>query len=97
MKGENIMHWEETLIKSKSIKWKQRIKNTNDGKLDFDFHLPLTELFRSQARESFTHGMFTMLQFHAKHQGNEKAIELEDLVALFNECGLPEIAKIISD
>lgn len=90
------MNWEETLIKSKDIKWKQHVKNTSDGKMDFDLHLPLTELFRAQARESFAKGMFTVLQFHAKHQKDKKIIGVEDLVALFNECGLPEIAKKIS-
>lgn len=89
------MKWEETLIESKNIKWKHHIENTKDGKLDFDLHLPLTGLFRGQAKHSFTQGMFTMLQFHIKHQEDDKAIEVEDLVALFNECGLPEIANSI--
>ena len=91
------MNWEETLIKSKNIKWKHLIKNTGDGKLDFVLHLPLTELFRAQAKYSFGCGMWTMMQFEIKHQEDKKSIEVSDVVALFNECGLPEIAdKIVS-
>jgi len=89
------MNWEDTLIKSTNIKWNRpRIKSTNDGKLDFDLHIPLTELFRGQAKTSFAHGMMTMMQFHVSHQeDNKEKIELKDVVDLFNECGLPEIAK----
>lgn len=90
------MNWEEILIKSKDIKWKHHLKNTSDGKLDFDLHLPLTDLFRGQTKIAFSQGMLTMLQFHIKHQEDKKAIEVEDLVALFRECGLPEIADEIS-
>ncbi len=86
------MNWEETLIKSKDIKWRYHVKNTDDGKLDFDLHLPLTGLFKMQTRMAFANGMITMLRFHVKHQADKKAVEIEDLVALFNECGLPEIA-----
>jgi len=87
------MHWEESLIKSKNIEWEYKFNNTNDGKLDFDLHLPLTELFRWQAKKAFEDGMRTMLQFHIKHQESGKAIGIDDLTELFEECGLPEVAE----
>ncbi len=89
------MHWKETVIKSKSIKWKApKLVKIPDGKLDIFLELPLASLFEDQAKQSFAHGMFAVMQFHAQRsQEDKKVIELSDLVKLFNECGLPEIAK----
>lgn len=89
---KDMAHWEETVIKSKDIKWKHRMKTTDDDKLDFDLHLPLTELFRGQARGAFLQGMLTVIQFHIKQQEDDKPVAVEDLASLFNECGFPEIA-----
>ncbi len=88
------MNWEDTVIKSKDIKLtRPRIKSVNDGSLDFNLRLPLTGLLRGQAKMAFSQGMLIMLLFHVKHQVEERAIETDDLVGLFNGCGLPEIAK----
>lgn len=37
--------------------------------------------------------MITMLEFHIKKQTDNALIEVEDLVNLFNEVGLPELAQ----
>ena len=88
------MHWTETIIKSKSIKWKRVIPKTiEDGKLDFTLNLPLTSLFEYQAKSSFAQGMMAMMQFHIQSQTDSKLIEVDDLIKLFNDCGLPEISK----
>ena len=89
-----MTHWKETLIKSSDIQWKRpRMKSTDDDRLDFDLHLPFTGLFNAQAKRAFAAGMMAMLQFHVKQQEDKHSIEVGDLIALFNECGLPEVAK----
>ena len=90
------MHWRESLIKSEDIKWKPMLKVINDNNLDFNLHLPLTALFEAQARQAFAFGMVTMMKFHIGYQGDEKPIEIADVIKLFNDCGLPEVAKKIS-
>ena len=88
------MHWKDTVIKSSQIKWRNiKPKSIDDGKLDFDLHIPFTNLFERQAKISFAQGMMTMMQFHTQSQTDKKLIEISDVVKLFNECGLPEIAK----
>ena len=88
------MHWKDTLIKSKTIKWKRVTPKTiEDGKLDFTLTLPLTSLFEYQAKAAFAQGMMTMMQFHIQSQTDNKLIKIEDIVKLFNDCGLPEIAE----
>ncbi len=93
------MHWKETVLKSEQIKWKgPRIKNIADGKLDFNIHLPLTALFEDQAKQAFAHGMLTMYAFLTTDQHQEvKIITRADLSKLFQDCGLPEIAKQIEE
>ena len=88
------MNWKDTVIKSESIKWKRLTpKNVEDGKLDFIFTLPLTSLFEYQAKTAFAQGMMTMMQFHIQSQTDNKLIEGSDLIKLFNDSGLPEIAR----
>ena len=90
------MHWKETVIKSKSIKWKlPKVKSIEDGKLDVTLTLPLTSLFEYQAKTAFAQGMMTMMQFHIQSQTNNKLIGTADIIKLFNDCGLPEIANKI--
>ena len=92
------MHWKETVIRSKSIKWKKVMPKTiEDGKLDFTLTLPLTSLFEYQAKTAFAQGMMTMMQFHVQFQTDGELIEIDDLIKLFNDCGLPEIAKRFKD
>lgn len=89
-----MKNWKDTVIKSESIKWKRVTPKTiTDGKLDIDLHLPLTALFEAQAKNSFAYGMMTMMQFHTQSQRDNKLIEVGDIIKLFNDCGLPEIAK----
>ena len=89
-----MAHWEDTLIKSSDIKWKRlRVTSTDDGKMDLDLHLPLTNLFRGQAKRSFEAGIAAAFQFHMKIYEESRPIEIEDLASFFNECGLPELAK----
>jgi len=84
-----MKHWKETLLKSENIKWtRPRIKNIKDGKLDFNLTIPFTGLFESQARQSFAEGMIEMLKFHIHHDNN-KPIEFDEIVQLFEDCGLP--------
>jgi len=92
-----IRTWESTLIKSKDVKWKHILKNTDDGKLDFDLHLPLTELFRFQAKHSFKMGLITMIQFQIEQQIKNKPASNEDLIELFNKVGLPELANELKE
>jgi len=88
------MHWKETLIRSEQIKWKRLpVKHIADGKMDIQVNIPLTDLCEAQAKEAFTGGMLTMLQFHVQRQVEERAIEIADLIKLFNDCGLPEAAN----
>jgi hypothetical protein len=84
--------WESTLIKSKDFKWKSVYKNKEDGKLDFDLHLPLTALFKRQAKQSFAQGMIVMMGYFISKQNENKSIDANDLDLLFNQVGLPEIA-----
>ena len=90
------MNWKDTVIKSDQIKWKRLpVKNIAGDKLDIQVNIPLTNLFESQARQSFLQGMFTMLQFHIQHQVDKRSIGFTDLIGLFNLCGLPEIATLL--
>lgn len=90
-----MKHWKETLIKSENIKWtRPRVKTIKDGKLDFILTVPVTSLFESQARQSFAEGMIEMLKFHIYHDA--KPIEFPEIVKLFGDCGLPEVAKALN-
>ena len=88
------MNWRDTLLKSSDIKWKQKVKSTDDGKLDFDLHLPLTELFERQALLSYLQGAYDVLMFQTNFRSNNpgKTIEVEDIAKHFIECGLPQVA-----
>ena len=89
-----MKHWKDTIIESGQIKWKRpRVKGIEDGKLDVYITIPLTSLFEAQAKKSFAAGMFRMMEFHVRKQGEGAVIELSDLMKLFNDCGLPEIAR----
>ncbi len=50
------MNWKETILKREEI---GEFHNgwTEDGKLDIDIHIPLTEILRCQARNSFMLGI----------------------------------------
>ena len=90
-----MKHWRETLIKSEDIKWNRpRVKTIKDGKLDFILTVPITNLFEGQARQSFAEGMVEMLKFHINHDA--KPIEFPEIVKLFKDCGLPEVARALS-
>ena len=92
------MNWKETVLKSSEIKWRRpKMKSVDDGKLDFIIHLPLTNLFRRQAKRAFSHGVAATLAFIAKHQESGRPIETSDIVAFLNECDLPELAKLSQD
>ena len=84
--------WERTLIKSMEIKWKHKMRIIADGELDLDLHIPLTDLFKAQAKIAYVHGVFDMLKFQAKQQGENKTIEVQDLYDFFINAGYPEIA-----
>lgn len=87
------MNWQDSIIKSSEIKWRHKLKSKDDGKLDFDLHLPLTGLFHRQAKRAFSYGVSATFAFYAKLQDEKRKIETEDIVAFLNECGLPELAK----
>jgi len=88
------MHWEETVLKSQDIKWEApKITNRKDGKLDFYLRLPLTNLFRMQAKISFMKGMLNMTNFMVEKQNSGELINEQDLERLFNDSGLPEISE----
>jgi len=87
------MHWKETLIKSSDIKWKHHLKSTDDGRLDFDLHLPLTELFKKQAQVAMLQGMMNMLMFYVDAQKDGNQIGHEDLAKLFTDCGFRKMGK----
>jgi hypothetical protein len=98
MKQKETFGWEGTIIKSKDFKWEQpAIKNTADGKLDFNIHIPLTALFERQARRSYARGMFDMMLFQIQMQKSKKIIDAKDLQNLFTKVGLPEIAEKFKD
>ena len=92
MKKQTISNWKDTLIKSKNIKWKQKLTNVEDGKLDFDLHLPLTELFEKQAFTSFLYGMIFVFKFDMGILKENRSIEVADLHKLFTDAGYPEFA-----
>ena len=90
------MHWKDAMIKSSEFHWKKPlVENVEDGKLDVIVNIPLTSLYEKQAKRAFTHGMLTMLQFNVKKAEENSPIDISDLVKLFTDCGLPEIAKKI--
>jgi hypothetical protein len=96
-KARKIEHWRDALATSKEIRWKRPpIKNIEDGKLDIIITIPLTELFEAQTKRAFGYGMLAMLDFHIQKQMNKKRIEVQDIIDLFNNFGLPEIAKQIA-
>lgn len=91
--NKKIKHWRDALATSKEIKWKRPpIKNIEDGKLDIIITVPLTELFESQTKRAFAYGMLAMLDFHVHRSEHDNPIEVKELVKLFNDFGLPEIA-----
>jgi hypothetical protein len=92
MKKKTILNWRNTLIESKNIKWKHKFTNVEDGKLDLDLHLPLTELFEKQAFTSFLAGMIIVLKFDIDMAGSNRKIEITDLHKLFTDAGYPEFA-----
>ncbi len=84
------MNWKDTVIKSNDIKWvRPRVKSTDDGKLDFDIHLPFTGLFEGQAKQSFAQGVLETFKFFGEH----KSISVDDIYAFLKECGLSGIAE----
>ena len=87
------MHWKKTLMKSEDIKWKGLHAENIAGKLDIHLKIPLTNWIEAQAKASFAAGMLTMLQFHVQKQTEKSSIEVADLIKLFNDCGLPDIAN----
>lgn len=92
-KATKLKHWRDALATSKEIKWQRpHIKNVEDGKLDMKITIPLTELFEAQTKRAFGYGMLAMLDFHVHR---EKPIKVEDIVKLFNDFGLPEIAAMM--
>ena len=92
-----IKHWRDALADSGEIKWKRPpIKNIDDGKLDIIITVPLTELFEAQTKRAFGYGMLAMLAFHVQKQKGRKRIGVQDIVDLFNNFGLPEIAKHVA-
>ena len=83
-------------MKSEDIKWKGLPTENTDGKLDIHLKIPLTNWIEAQAKASFAAGMFTMLRFHVQKQTEKNPIaiiEIADLIKLFNDCGLPDIAN----
>ncbi len=87
------MGWERTLLKSTDLKWQHKIKNTADGKMDFDLRLPLTDLFKAQAKQSYAQGLMDAINFIIKHEGDN--FTKEDLFKLFNEAGLSDLNEAL--
>ena len=96
-KARKIEHWRDALATSREIKWKHPpIKNIEDGKLDIIITVPLTELFEAQTKRAFGYGMLAMMDFHIQKQIGKKRIEVQDIIDLFNNFGLPELTKQIT-
>jgi hypothetical protein len=93
MKKKPTTNWRDTLLKSKDIKWKQKLTNVEDGKLDFDLHLPLTELFEKQAFYSFLAGMVLVFKFNMDILKENRSIEVADLHKLFTDAGYSQFAN----
>lgn len=93
MENKVYTTWESTLIKSENIKWKHKLTVKKDGKLDFNLHLPLTELFRHQAKKSFAEGLTVMMNYFITKQIERESITVQALVELLINVGLPEYAK----
>jgi hypothetical protein len=90
------MHWKDTVLKSSQIKWTNcKPKSIDDGKLDFDLHIPLTSIFEGQARISFAQGLTTMFEFMNDLIQTKKQINLQDFVKFYEDCGYPDFAKDI--
>jgi hypothetical protein len=84
--------WKKTLIKGEQVKWDNTMTIVNDGKLDFDLHLPLTGLFLAQARASYFCGLLDALNWIGKMQTEKKVITKKRIARYFASRGYPEHA-----
>lgn len=84
------MDYKDTILKQSSIKWKPKLTMSDDGKVDIDIHIPLTDLLDKQARVSFGQGILVAFGFFADKQVEEKVITSEIIKAKFTEWGLPK-------
>jgi hypothetical protein len=93
------MNYKDTILKQSQIKWKQpKMKVKDDGNVDLNIHVPLTELLDKQALNSFTKGVLHMMTLYADCQTNKVEITSELIVSKFTEWGLPDkLIKLFKD
>lgn len=93
---KKITHWKDTVIKD--IKWKQpKLTTTEDGKLDFNIHIPLTDLFETQAKYSFMAGVVIALNFYGDAQTINKVITQAELHEWMNKIGMGDIVNKLKE
>lgn len=52
------MNYKDTILKFKNIQWQPaKIKQSRDGKIDVNIHVPITDLIEMQAKQSFLMGI----------------------------------------
>ena len=84
------MNYKDTILKQKEFNWTNpKINISKDGKVDFDIHIPLTDILDKQAQRSFTFGVIELMKFAAKLQQKEQLITPSLLRSKFIEWGLP--------
>jgi hypothetical protein len=58
------MNWKDTVFKQSQIKWKNpKFKYVDDDNIDIILNIPITNLLKQQARQSFTIGISEILKF----------------------------------
>lgn len=66
------MSWKKTIIKQPNIQWQPiKIEVIEDGKIDLDLHIPLTQIVELQACQSYSQGILDALEFVLKMNGND--------------------------
>jgi hypothetical protein len=84
------MHYKETLLKQKEIKFRMpKLKINDDGKVDIAIHIPLTNILEGQALKSFTYGVFAIIELHANCVAENMILTTGMIRAKFIEWGLP--------
>lgn len=88
------MNWEETLITK--IDWgKPKLKVVEDDSMELHINISLMALLENQARISFLKAILATLSFVTTAQEQNRAITPEDMEKFFDDCGLPELKRVV--
>jgi hypothetical protein len=88
------IHWKDTLIKAKNIKWKAgKLKWKDDGSWDLNIHIPLDMVLKRQAKYSFMAGVAETISWWGKCQGTGTKLDTPDIQKWLIERGCNELAE----